>query len=264
MVLLDHGGAARDDVTLLRPPADLRGLIEYVWIQRHRADSAAWTVVPDGSPHLMTRLMDDGETGWPRVRLVGARTRAVTISHAGRRATIGVRLRPGSLPLLTGIAATELTDRWVFWSDVRPDANLEDAPGRSPEAIAAALVRAVRRAGGASAHAGIFAAGLAASTVSALSTSAAMSPRSLHARALREIGMSPKRYLRIVRLHRALRLARRQPWTPWADVAIAAGFADQSHFTRECRELLGATPTEWRALGAADSFKTPASPSASQ
>jgi AraC-like DNA-binding protein len=33
---------------------------------------------------------------------------------------------------------------------------------------------------------------------------------------------------------------------PLSVIAIAAGYADQSHFIRECRRLLGASPSEYR------------------
>jgi AraC family transcriptional regulator len=50
-------------------------------------------------------------------------------------------------------------------------------------------------------------------------------------------------YVREVRVRRAKELL---PKIPLADVALACGFADQSHFTRTFRRLEGVTPTEFR------------------
>lgn len=58
-------------------------------------------------------------------------------------------------------------------------------------------------------------------------------------------GASPGEYLRRLRVHWAadqLRTTRR----PIVDIAIDAGFADQSHFTRAFRAAFGSPPGAWR------------------
>ncbi|MDO4319542.1 MAG: AraC family transcriptional regulator [Bacteroidales bacterium] len=55
------------------------------------------------------------------------------------------------------------------------------------------------------------------------------------------VGMNPKKYQGIVRFQRALRLIQCGSENI-ADIAAAAGYADQSHFTRECRNLVSLTP----------------------
>lgn len=50
-------------------------------------------------------------------------------------------------------------------------------------------------------------------------------------------------YLREVRVRRAKELL---PKTPLAEVSLACGFADQSHFTRTFKRLEGVTPAEYR------------------
>jgi AraC-like DNA-binding protein len=60
------------------------------------------------------------------------------------------------------------------------------------------------------------------------------------------LGVSPYRYLTLRRLDRARSLIRQE--TPLADVAIASGFADQSHLTRQFKKAYGVTPGRWAAL----------------
>jgi AraC family transcriptional regulator len=57
-------------------------------------------------------------------------------------------------------------------------------------------------------------------------------------------GVPPHRWQLVARVQRAqeLLLSRRMPL---ADIATATGFADQSHFTRVFRKLVGATPAAW-------------------
>jgi AraC-like DNA-binding protein len=74
-----------------------------------------------------------------------------------------------------------------------------------------------------------------------------------------EVGLAPRRLLRIVRLHRVPGACHLRP--RWADLAADAGYADQHHLVREFRSLLGETPVSWlarRKVGEtfADSFKT--------
>ncbi|MFA1626348.1 helix-turn-helix domain-containing protein [Rhizobium mongolense] len=65
-------------------------------------------------------------------------------------------------------------------------------------------------------------------------------------RAFRETtGMTPYKWLLSERIDRARDLLRTSN-TPLAEVAIACGFADQSHFTRVFSTIVGATPGNWR------------------
>lgn len=61
-----------------------------------------------------------------------------------------------------------------------------------------------------------------------------------------EIGLSPKAIGRIMRFDAALHLARGRTGC-WAEIAAAAGYADQAHMVREFRELAGSTPAQWRS-----------------
>jgi AraC-like DNA-binding protein len=55
------------------------------------------------------------------------------------------------------------------------------------------------------------------------------------------LGISPKSYLRVIRLYKALEmgLANKGSFT---DIAYCLGYADPSHFTRDFKDYFGATP----------------------
>jgi AraC-like DNA-binding protein len=70
-----------------------------------------------------------------------------------------------------------------------------------------------------------------------------------------EVGLSPQRLRALARSQLGMPLARWRVWTrlrraaealqngeSLADAAIAAGFADQAHLTRQMREMMGVTP----------------------
>lgn len=74
----------------------------------------------------------------------------------------------------------------------------------------------------------------------------AMSSRQLQ-RQLRVSGASYSGILRDARVRRSARMMLETP-AGLAEIGYAAGFADQAHFTREFRRILGASPAEWRRV----------------
>ena len=85
-------------------------------------------------------------------------------------------------------------------------------------------------------------------TISDLAAELGWSHRRLIARYRDAVGLPPKMVSRIVRFERLAALLACDPRTDWADAAAACGFFDQSHLSREVRELADITPTELRAL----------------
>ena len=72
-----------------------------------------------------------------------------------------------------------------------------------------------------------------------------------------ELGLAPKSIARMMRFHRACRLARSGTAPGWAGIAAESGYADQAHLVREFGELAGETPTAWaRRLALIDSRLT--------
>jgi AraC-like DNA-binding protein len=259
MVLLDHGGRAAAEFDIVAPPADLSGVIEHLWVgRRPPAGVSGWRVVPDASPHLIAAVTESGPTRAIRVRLVGARSCAATIDVRQRVVSVGVRFRPGAVPALVDASAREFVDRSVAVDDVLSAdvlTELELGPDAPPPMIGHELIRLVRRAcRRRTARTMLRDAVPSASTVAELARQLDEPMRSLRERAHRELGLSPKRTLRVLRLHAALH-ARRNGHS-WSEVAYAAGYADQTHLARELRALLGETRLRWQARGSAVSFKT--------
>lgn len=57
------------------------------------------------------------------------------------------------------------------------------------------------------------------------------------------VGMKPKEYSNVARFQKSLWLMQNGNHD-FAEIAYSCGYADQSHFIRECRRYSGATPTE--------------------
>lgn len=73
--------------------------------------------------------------------------------------------------------------------------------------------------------------------VAATAALVGISERQLRRRCLAAVGYGPKTLQRVLRFRRALALARRGE--PFAELALAAGYANQSHLANEVRALAG-------------------------
>ncbi|WBB77063.1 helix-turn-helix domain-containing protein [Micromonospora sp. WMMD1128] len=226
-----------------------------------------WASVASGGGPV--RVLPDGclDLLWSsRVGLLVAgpdRTAQVGRSAPGER-WIGLRLPPAVGPAVFGLPAEELRDRRVPLADLwgRAAADLAErieAAAADPTGPAAALTVAgwsaagaaileevargrLRAAGGPDPLGVRVAARLAAgATVAATAAEVGLGPRALHRRSRALFGYGPKTLARIMRMGRALGLAR--AGVPLAEVAVRAGYADQAHLTRDVRELAGVPPT---------------------
>ncbi|HEY0939780.1 MAG TPA: helix-turn-helix transcriptional regulator [Steroidobacter sp.] len=76
--------------------------------------------------------------------------------------------------------------------------------------------------------------------VADLARSVSLSKRTLERRFVEQIGATPKKVSRVIRLRRAILEKARLP--NWAEVAHAVGYYDQSHMIHDFLELYGMTP----------------------
>ncbi|MFB8002838.1 helix-turn-helix domain-containing protein [Nocardia sp. NPDC056000] len=212
-----------------------------VWVRDITVDTTA-PVLPDG---CMDLLWMNG-----RLTVAGPDTRAYhpTIGPTARIA--GIRFAPGAAPALLGVPANELrdgrpdlSDLWTPAQSRRALALLESAPSSTAGLEAIAEWRAADtapvdpivprivtelRSG--------------ATTIADLAADLGLGPRRLHRLSLAAFGYGPKTLTRILRMQRALALAR--AGTPLAETAFRTGYSDQSHLSREIRDLAGMPLTE--------------------
>jgi AraC-like DNA-binding protein len=60
-----------------------------------------------------------------------------------------------------------------------------------------------------------------------------------------EVGVTPKRFCRLVRFQQVVATAHGLNDADWSDVAASCGYADQAHLVHEFREFSGMTPTRY-------------------
>ena len=236
-----------------RPAPDLADWLVCVW----RGDlGEAAMPLPDERLDLV--WVDDGSL-W----LSGPETSSWSRGYPPGTTAVGVGFKPGVGPPVLHLAASEVRDARVrleaLWGDRRARELAErvaahpDDGGRARE-----LERAVRRLAAGARPVDEVALEVAAglnrprpASVLELSRAVGLSQRQLYRRCLAAFGYGPAVLARMLRLRRALWLARSQQGPlRLAELAAAAGYFDQQHLAHEVRAIMGTTPT--RLLRSAD------------
>jgi AraC-like DNA-binding protein len=229
-----------------RPAPDLADRLVCAW----RGDLGdARLPLPDERLDLV--WVDDGSL-W----LVGPETTSWSRGYPPGTAAVGVGFKPGVGPPMLDLAASEVRDARVrldqLWGDRHARELAErvavhpDDRGRARE-----LERAVRRLAAGARPVDQVALQVAAglnhprpAPVRDLSRVTGLSERQLHRRCMAAFGYGPAVLARMLRLQRALRLARSdQGPLRLAELAAAAGYIDQQHFAHEVRTIMDTTPT---------------------
>jgi AraC-like DNA-binding protein len=188
-------------------------------------------VLPDG---CLDVIWHDGE-----LFVAGPDTTAQLITARGGSRFAGLRFAAGTGPGVLGVPADELRDRRIPLADLWHPA----AVRRLSEQVATGGVAALERS---VAHrftapdpvlVEVTAQATAGHPVGAIADACGLSPRHLQRRCTIAFGYGPKLLVRILRLQRAVALAR--SGRPFATVAATSGFADQAHLARDVRALAG-------------------------
>jgi AraC-like DNA-binding protein len=207
-----------------------------LWQRTVPAMDTTQRVLPDGCIDL---IWTDGE-----LLVAGPDTTAHLTTGAPDAGYTGLRFAPGTGPTVIGVPAYELRDSRVPLADLWPAAQVRaladhlaaaDAPGAVLEETA--IDRLHRADPVDPAVYGIVARLRAGVPVTAIASETGLSERQLHRRCLGVFGYGPKTLTRILRMNRAVDLAR--TGTPFASVAVTAGYADQAHLAREVKSLTG-------------------------
>jgi AraC-like DNA-binding protein len=174
----------------------------------------------------------------------------------------GVRFRVGAAGSALGVPARELRDRnlaleelWGARAAGRLAARLErtGSPAAAAAELAAAVVARLPPAGDLDGlvRAAAVKAAAPRTAVERLAFDLGLGERQLRRRFDGAVGYGPKTLQRVLRFQRFLALAREAGDTAdLAELAFAAGYADQAHLTRECRRLAGLPPAALLATGA--------------
>jgi AraC-like DNA-binding protein len=247
-----------------RPPVPaLAAVVEYLWASEGSPGHARECVVPTGTLELFVGLVDgegrlqdaDGrEHRFSGAGVAGAYRRPFTFDTNPNASVVGVHFKPGRAGAVLGLPPGELMDRHVDLETIwgRRARELRDrlrAAATTAERFAILEAELVGRLDARRAHPAIARAVDVLTRpeirVGDLAKDVGLSQRRLIELFTAAVGITPKRYGRILRFHRATSLARSTVFD-WTRVAHHAGYYDQAHLIRDFHELAGVTPSELR------------------
>lgn len=222
-------------------------------------------VLPDGA----LRLIFDLHEGGLDARVAGPSAKPVVLRLAGRIQGLSVKLRPGAALALFGVPANELAGQQVPWASLATagqrdlPARLRDAPNDATrvrvlferlQASRRDLNEKERRT--AWQAAAMFRGAPVERSVQAVASAVGLGERRLQQVFRAHIGLPPRTWARLARIHECLRLLRRPAPLPWHALAVDGGFYDQSHLINEFQALCGLTPEQFLRRRVSGSSKT--------
>jgi AraC-like DNA-binding protein len=222
-----------------------------VWRQTAGPEGHTQRVLPDGCMDVVW-----GQNG--DLVIAGVATGPVLVDIPPGATLFGVRFGPGAAGPALGLAARELRDQIVtldaVWGRTGRELaeRLAETPVRERLAVLAGAVASRLRDAVPPDRLVGHAATLLGSGLPVAETSreVALGDRHLRRRFHETVGYGPKTLQRVLRLHRFLDLTESARDHDLARLAFEAGYADQPHLTRECRELSGLPPAALLAVRA--------------
>jgi AraC-like DNA-binding protein len=192
---------------------------------------------------------------------VGPRTLYTDLELSSDTLVIAVRLQPAAINSLLGQPSAEWVDQRLPLADaLHADINrlckqLADAPTLADRLSVLQDALLHWHASSSSLPPAVLAAiqyvetppSSASPTVREVADHVGVSTRHLRTLFRKYVGLSPKMFARVKRLHRAVHAFRQHPSAPWSRLALEAGFYDQSHLAADFQSLLGTTPSAFRA-----------------
>jgi AraC-like DNA-binding protein len=247
------GGTMREYTT----PGTSRDLVAHVTAYEEvmpNGQDVVERILPDGA----LRLIFDLNEGGLDARVVGPSVEPVVLRLGGRIRGLSVKLRPGAALALFGVPAHELAGQQVPWTALATggqrdlSARLRDAPNDATRVrVLFEVLQASRRDLNQNERrtawqaAALFRGGPGERSVQTVASAVGLGERRLQQVFRAHIGLPPRTWARLARIHECLRLLRRPAPPPWHALAVDGGFYDQSHLINEFQALCGLTPEQF-------------------
>ena len=241
------------DVRRALPGAALAPYVHHLWSVRWRLDSP---FVGAALPHPSAQITAVSAVGGPRAEVVGVRRGRLAARLEGEGWTLGIAFRPAMFQPVLGEPMTSVTGRVVPLGELvastaktagwlRAIAATRDpherfaitesflAPRLPPPPPSVVRLRdLVER----------MAADRSMLRLADLCDASGLDERALQRAFRTYVGVSPKWVIQRYRLHEAAAQLRGPHPPDLATLAASLGYADQAHFTRDFKRLVGETP----------------------
>jgi AraC-like DNA-binding protein len=227
-------------------------------------------VIPSGTLELVINLREDefqihkptsGGAEGARFRgaiASGAYSGAFVVETRAHASIVGVHFKPGGAATVLGVPAGELANKHVeleaLWgrraAELRDRLHAAAHPAQRFRILEQGLIDRLPRSPSARREVGVALGRLSEPGVEVreVARHLQLSHRRFIELFTEQVGMTPKRYSRVLRFQRALRLVTGHGAPAWTQVALECGYFDQAHLCRDWAELTGFSPGEFLRL----------------
>jgi AraC-like DNA-binding protein len=240
-----------------KPTTSLQSIVECYWIVEGHAETQK--IVPDGFTEIVFDFGDlyqfTSSAGATKLQsraiVAGQLTKPIQLTPMGISGVLGVKFKPTGMWKLFGWNMAALTDEAI---------DLKEIPGVDLQQFITSLILIKSRADKIQAVETILLQRLSekrntvadslVSEIDALQGNISMSDlqkkykvslRKIERMFLEQIGLSAKRYARLVRFRNVFQLLQKSEWTK-TEATYLAGYFDQAHFNKEFKEFSGEDP----------------------
>lgn len=251
-------------VNFYAPSSDLAPYVKYYW-KVTTPYPAPSSISPSGYPELIFQFgdpvliklssLDKGSV--PLALIAGQITRPVDLTFSGMLQCFCVKLMPYSLRAIFRENSSNFTDTATDMEEVDPVLNhylfhkLTDAGNdaervRIIETTLRKMLRVnYRSVSSLSSSVLKHCLSVDKLTYSDIIANSGVSRRTLERNIKQDIGLTPKKFLKIIRFNRALSMLQERPEMNMQDIAYLNGYYDLPHFINEFKEYSGSSPTRY-------------------
>jgi AraC-like DNA-binding protein len=243
------------------PPPALHPFVERIWSWQGGPDLALPTLMPGTGEDLLVHIgrpfcagPPGGGAVAPQAHILSPRRGAIGLSAAGPVDFLAIRFRVGALRHFTDVPIADLNDRLASVREAlgsAGDAMAEaiaaaDGFGEGARRAAAHLVGILERRGASPdpADAALTQLYYSAGRARVREVARALGASERHRVVERAVGLSPKRFQRLVRFHHVVRRLLLEGRRDYLEVALDHDYFDQAHVIHEFRAITGCTPLE--------------------
>ncbi|MDQ1096256.1 MULTISPECIES: AraC family transcriptional regulator [Chryseobacterium] len=247
----------------ISPPKHLAGFIKhYIFLENSQEDTRNMRLFADGNTGLIIsadmNMHDADGNCLPLSFFYGQPTSYKNIGAKGSFSVLAVIFQPYFFNLIFGIAAKEIKNEIISATDILKDrlVPFQDAMDRklSPRYLISLLNTFFTRLISSKSNPELWIIQLqqymllnkGTSPMKMLEHFTGYSERHIERTFESHIGTSPHKYNSIIRLHHFLSLLKnKSDKENMAGLGYEAGYSDQSHLIKECKNIIGLTPSQY-------------------
>ena len=229
------------------PVACLKPFIQMFWLGEDE-HSEVFSVTPDGCIDIVMRC---GARLPQQLLIYGSTSRFTQLTIAPSHRYLGIRFQPGQARHFIDIPAWQLTDNYCdgnsrFLTWLLP-AFEQEQPLKALQTLEICCLKWLKACDPRQQFVDRLIDGIITQPSIKLSLycqQQGISERHLQRKFKDTVGLSPKMFQRVMRAHRVKYFLDRGENTPLIELAMTAGYSDQSHMQREIKQFFGHTPRE--------------------